>query len=137
LNLTAIYKAVGSPKNKRPNDFLRYSGAAFVDYIADQLSFGVGISHSETATTHSGTASSLRDLVVRKVRVGREWEAYAHWQVGLAYYDYLSDPLREHMHVVYWENLQQDQARRQAPIPSISVDPSSTSLDVPIDHSIP
>jgi hypothetical protein len=54
-----MYKAVGSPKNKRPHDFLRYSGGSFADYIADQLDLGSGKSRSQPG------AASPRDRVVR------------------------------------------------------------------------
>jgi hypothetical protein len=75
LNMTDMWKASGSDPNKKPADWLRKEGKAFVDFIAENK--GVPVGH-----------------ILRKQhgnpKIGDGGSMSAHWQIGLAYAKYLS-----------------------------------------------
>lgn len=74
LCLTDMWKAAGSPENKRPNDWLATPMAReFVEFIGENLN-----------AEKSGIA------LVEAKRGGRDAGTWAHWQIGLAYAKYLS-----------------------------------------------
>ena len=75
LNLTDMWKACGSDPSKKPADWQRKEGAAFIEFVAD--SQGVPVEHTlrkEPGNPQKGIGGST----------------WAHWQIGLAYAKYLS-----------------------------------------------
>lgn len=73
VSLTDMWKAGGSPPNKRPTEWVRYAGAEFVEFIGENLK--VGNAHVEA---------------IRVVRGGNAAATWAHWQIAMAYAKYLS-----------------------------------------------
>lgn len=72
INLTDLWKAIGSPENKRPVDWLRTESAqSLATYLADEMK--VGVAHLHTTNPGGG---------------GGTW---ANWHLGLAYAKYLSN----------------------------------------------
>jgi len=71
VNLTEMWKAVGSPPNKRPVDWLRTAAAIdFVKAVEEKLQ--VGKNHFIKTKRGQGVAGT-----------------WGHWQVALAYAKYL------------------------------------------------
>lgn len=70
LCLTDMWKAAGEPENKRPVDWARYEGAAFIEAVS--ISLNVGPAHLMT------------------IKRGKSGSSFAHWQIGIAYAKYLS-----------------------------------------------
>lgn len=71
VSLTDMWRAAGSPKDKRPNDWLALAGT--VEFVAAvEASFNAG-----------------QDGIIRGER-GRSGGTWGHWQIGLAYAKYLS-----------------------------------------------
>lgn len=74
LNLTDMWKAAGSPENKRPSDWLATPMAReFIEFIGENLNAG-----------KSGIA------LVDAKRGGTSAGTWAHWQLAMAYAKYLS-----------------------------------------------
>lgn len=109
LCLTDMWKAAGSPENKRPVDWLRSADAqGFISFLAESLN--VGISH--LAISEKG---------------GRSPSTWAHWQVGMAYaksllpefHAWCNEVVRAHM-----------EGRQHAPQTSTAVTDSALILAV-------
>lgn len=73
LNLTDMWKACGSDPSKKPADWQRKEGKAFVEFIAENLNM---------PTEHID--------IIRTNRGGKTPGTWAHWQIGMAYAKYLS-----------------------------------------------
>lgn len=73
LNLTDMWKAAGSDPNRRPRDWIRYDGAAFIEFFEENLKVGTA--------PHEA---------IRVVRNGPDVATLAHWQIAFAYAKYLS-----------------------------------------------
>lgn len=70
LSLTDMWKAAGEAEGKRPANWARKEGKAFIEAVS--LSHNVPVGH------------------IIKAGRGRNGATYAHWQIGLAYAKYLS-----------------------------------------------
>ncbi|MEO1602246.1 MAG: KilA-N domain-containing protein [Pseudomonadota bacterium] len=68
LCLTDMWKAAGESRHKKPYEWVRYEGADFVEKISQK-------------------AGDARILETRRGKGGGTW---AHWQIGMAYAQYLS-----------------------------------------------
>ena len=77
LNLTAMWKAAGANRNRRPMDWRRHEGA---DFVAEISKDGV-TPHIWQSRGRAGT--------------------WAHWQIGLAYAAYLSPAMHAEINRVY------------------------------------
>lgn len=74
LCLTDMWRAAGSDESRRPVEWLRSArGEEFVQFVRENLK--VGDSHVE---------------ILRTIRGGTEPATWAHWQLGMAYAQYLS-----------------------------------------------
>lgn len=71
-----MWRAAGSPENKRPAEWARKEGEPFIAFIAGNLN----VAHSHI------------EKLVQPSRGGRDPHTSAHWQVGIAYAQYLSHP---------------------------------------------
>ncbi len=89
INLTQMWKASGSPENRSPYEWKRYAGTVFIDELAKSLNTG-------------------KSRVIRSGR-GRGAETFAHWQIALAYAEYLSPAFHRFVHEVFREKIEQDQ----------------------------
>ena len=69
LSLTDMWKAAGSPADKRPAEWKRYEGASFIAFLAEALN--VGMAH------------------IWKAERGAKGATFGHWQAALAYAKYL------------------------------------------------
>lgn len=95
VSLTDMWKAEGSPENKRPIDWSRGPvGSEFVAFIGENLK--VGKSHVEC---------------FRVVRGGNDAGTWAHWQIALAYAKYLSPKFHAWCNTVVRERMQGSEAR--------------------------
>lgn len=102
LCLTDMWRAEGSPEDKRPAEWLRSAAAkGFVEFIADSV--GVGISH-----------------IIKTVK-GKRAATWAHWQVAMAYAKYLSHPFHAHVNATYLKAREQEQKRLDARTTSIEI----------------
>jgi hypothetical protein len=70
INLTAMWKATGSPANKDPREWRRQEGKGFIADLARSLN--VGLTHIIVGDRGRGGAT------------------HAHWQISIAYAKYLS-----------------------------------------------
>lgn len=70
LSLTDMWRAAGSPPDKRPAEWKRHEGAPFVEAVAQTLN--MGMTHIWRAERGAGGAT------------------FSHWQIALAYAKYLS-----------------------------------------------
>lgn len=70
LSLTDMWKAQGADDSRRPYEWSRKEGGAFIDAVS--LSLNTPVERIYHATKGKGGAT------------------YAHWQIGLAYAEYLS-----------------------------------------------
>ena len=70
LNLTDMWKACGSDPSKRPVDWQRKEGAAFIEFIGENI---------KVPTEH-----------LFQTEKGRNGSTSAHWQIAMAYAKYLS-----------------------------------------------
>ncbi|MBF0306744.1 MAG: KilA-N domain-containing protein [Alphaproteobacteria bacterium] len=70
LCLTDMWKAAGSPVNREPYNWVRFDGAPFIQFVASN--------------------QNLSDTQVLQAERGRNGGTWAHWQVGMAYAQYLS-----------------------------------------------
>jgi hypothetical protein len=71
LNLTDMWRAAGSDPDRRPAEWQRSTqGSAFISFIAGNLNMG---------NTH-----------IIRTEKGRGGATWGHWQIGLAYAQYLS-----------------------------------------------
>jgi hypothetical protein len=85
--LTDMWKASGSPKDRRPVDFLRTDAAKlFVEFIADSM---VVQGHHE------------RNQTVAIRRAGASVSTWAHWQIALAYAKALSPAFHARVNEIY------------------------------------
>lgn len=74
LCLTDMWRAAGSDESRRPVEWLRSArGEEFVQFVRENLK--VGDSHVE---------------ILRTIRGGTDSATWAHWQLGMAYAQYLS-----------------------------------------------
>lgn len=69
LSLSDMWRAAGAPKHKSPEDWQRYAGADFVDFVTNYL-----------------PEEKSRFIKVCRGRSGGTW---AHWRIALAYARYL------------------------------------------------
>lgn len=87
-SLTDLWHAAGSPRDKRPVDWLRTDAARmFVEFIEDSLKVAGG---------HVGDFSA-----VRTVRGGDTPGTWAHWQIALAYAKSISHEFHARVNEVY------------------------------------
>lgn len=70
LSLTDMWRAAGCPENREPFNWSRFEGARFIEVIA-QL-------------------HNLSEAQVLEAKKGRNGGTWAHWQIGIAYAQYLS-----------------------------------------------
>lgn len=85
MNLTAMWKAAGSPGTQRPNDWFGHdSGRTFIESVAAKLN-----------TTTGCIWKSKRGKYL-----GGTW---AHWQVGLAYAKYLNPEFHQAVNTAFRE----------------------------------
>ncbi|AYD02224.1 KilA-N domain-containing protein [Neorhizobium sp. NCHU2750] len=70
MSLTSMWKAAGEPENKRPAEWARKEGSAFIEAVSVSLN----MAHSHIMKTQRGKG-------------GATW---AHWQIAFAYAKYLS-----------------------------------------------
>ena len=70
LSLTDMWKAAGEPENKRPAEWTRKEGSAFIDFVAEAHN----VAHSH----------------IMKSQRGKNGGTFGHWQIGIAYAKYLS-----------------------------------------------
>ncbi len=98
LSLTDMWRAAGSPSEKRPNDWASRAGQDFVEAVA---------------LTHNAATGGI----LRTTR-GRYGSTFGHWQVALGYAQYLSPEfhmwcntiVRERMEGKHGHGLTADQA---------------------------
>lgn len=69
LSLTDMWKAAGEPENKRPAEWARKEGAAFIQFVAEAHNMAVG-----------------HIIIAQR---GKGGSTFAHWQAGIAYAKYL------------------------------------------------
>lgn len=81
--MTDLWRMAGSPRSRRPVDWLRKEGAAFVDFVRD--SFEVPDGHLKK-TRGKGRGGG---------------DTWAHWQIALAYAKGLSHELHAEVNAVY------------------------------------
>lgn len=93
--LTDLWRAAGSPVDKRPAEWLRKDGAAFVEFVRDSQTM---------ALSHSPENKAFSD-VVRTTKGNPQTrtppETWAHWQIAIAYAKYLSHALHARVNEVY------------------------------------
>ncbi len=89
INLTQMWKASDSPVNGSPYEWKRYAGKVFIDKLAESLNTG-------------------ESRVIRSGR-GRGAETFAHWQIALAYAEYLSPAFHRFVHNVFRNHVEQEQ----------------------------
>ncbi len=97
VNLTAIWRAAGSPDNRSPSEWKRYAGAEFIASLAESI---------DTGKSRNGSATGSADIrhVWRAQRGGRNGGgAYGHLQVALAFAAYLSPEFHRHVNAAYIE----------------------------------
>lgn len=105
ISLTDLWKAIGSPENKRPVDWLRTESAqSLATYLADEMK--VGVAHLYTTNPGGG---------------GGTW---ANWHLGLAYAKYLSP----RFHVWCNEVIRSVMSDNPAPPPAPPPPPSSGDM---------
>lgn len=80
LNLTDMWKACGSDPSKRPVDWQRKEGAAFIEFIGENI---------KVPTEH-----------LFQTEKGRNGSTSAHWQIGMAYAKYLSHEFHAKCNVI-------------------------------------
>lgn len=95
LNLTDMWRAAGSDPSKRPNDWIRYAGREFIEFV-EETKGGVA--------PHEG---------IRVVRTGPDVATWAHWQIAFAYAKYLSPAFHAWCNEVVRSHLE---GRRDHPI---------------------
>lgn len=83
--MTDLWRASGAPKDKRPAEWLRYEGAAFVDFLRASLDVG----HAHIAKTS------------RKGGLGGGGDTWGHWQLALAFAQWLSPEFHARVNEVY------------------------------------
>ncbi len=81
--LTDLWRAAGAPRDKRPNEYLRYEGKAFAEFLNDSLDAGMA-----------------RITKTRKIP-GGGGETWAHWQLALAYAKWLDHAFHARVNEVY------------------------------------
>jgi hypothetical protein len=86
--LTDLWRAAGAPKDKRPNEWLRFAGAPFVEFMKDSLD--TGPARISVVRTDRG-----RD------RSGNPGATWGHWQIALAYAKSLSHEFHARVNDVY------------------------------------
>lgn len=87
LSLTDMWRAVASPQDKDPPQWLRLPGPSeFIQCVADSLN--MGLSHV---------------IVAERGRYANTW---AHWQIGLAYAKYLDPVFHMHVNEVYCKEME-------------------------------
>jgi hypothetical protein len=91
MSLTDMWRAAGSPDEKRPAQWARYQGAEFIAFLADAL--------------------NMRSEHISITRRGRGGGTYAHWQVALAYAKYLSSEFHVWCNTVVREHMEGSKAR--------------------------
>lgn len=69
LSLTDMWKAAGEENSKRPSDWARKEGDAFIEAVS--ISLNMPVEH------------------IMKTQRGKGGSTFAHWQIGLAYAKYL------------------------------------------------
>lgn len=86
--LTDLWRAAGTPKDRRPVDWLKTESAqSFIDFIGDSLKVASG--HVEGIS------------VVRTVRGGDSPGTWAHWQLALAYAKWVDHAFHARVNEVY------------------------------------
>jgi len=93
--LTDLWRAGGSPNEKRPANWLRKEGAVFVEFVRDSV---------DVPTGHINKTSVKRDIVRTergKSKTGESGSTWAHWQIALAYAKALSPAFHAHVNDVY------------------------------------
>lgn len=85
FSLTDMWRAAGSPKSKRPADWLRFAGKPFVEFVGDSLD--VCSAHIVVRAGKGGTGGG-----------GGSW---AHWQIAMAYAKHLSHAFHAEVNAVY------------------------------------
>ena len=88
VSLTDLWKAAGSVDNKNPNEWARRSGETFINDLAQSLN----------------TAKN-RIWKSRRGKIGGG--TWAHWQIGLAYAQYLSTDLHRFVNQCFMEYVQE------------------------------
>lgn len=90
--LTDLWRAAGSPKDRRPVDYLRTDAARmFVEFIEDSLKVG---------GAHSQEFAVIRN-VKPNPKTGEAASTWAHWQISIAYAGYVSPAFKARVHEVY------------------------------------
>lgn len=88
IDVTAMWKAVGSPKDREFWQWKRKSGASFIKDLASALDLPTG--HIQR-TTRGGSG------------VGGSGGSWAHWQIALAYAKYLSNEFHRFVNEAFRE----------------------------------
>jgi hypothetical protein len=81
--ITDLWRAAGAPTEKRPAEYLRYDGKAFVEFLATSLD--VGEAHIKKT---------------RKIG-GGGGETWTHWQIALAYAKWIDHAFHARVNEVY------------------------------------
>lgn len=81
--MTDLWRAASSPKSKRPGEWLRYEGASFVEFLRASLDMG-----------HAPITKTSR-------KAGGGGDTWGHWQLALAYAQWLSPEFHARVNEVY------------------------------------
>lgn len=100
LSLTDMWRAAGSPENREPFNWSRFEGARFIEVIA-QL-------------------HNLSEAQVLEAKKGRNGGTWAHWQIGIAYAQYLSPEFHAWCNSVVRERMEGRQPVEAAPVAKVS-----------------
>lgn len=87
--LTDLWRAGGTPEGKRPANWLRYDGAAFVEFLRDSES----VRHAHSPEVVRSTKGNPRARTPP--------ETWAHWQIALAYAKAISHSFHARVNEVY------------------------------------
>ena len=88
INMTNLWKSVGSPENREPWNWSRFEGKEFIEAVTKELNLSI-----------TQVLTSTR---------GRTGGTYAHKQIALAYAKYLSPELHMYVNQVFFERLEEE-----------------------------
>ncbi len=118
LCLTDMWRAAGSPEDKRPAEWARYAGSQWIEFVAEN--FNVGSAHIEK--------------VFKTVRGGKRPGTWAHWQIGFAYAKYLNHEFHAWCNEVVRERMLQ--ISRRSAVRAKGIVQRKEFTDVLRDHDV-
>lgn len=100
LSLTDMWKAAGSPANREPFNWSRFEGKGFIESVArDQ---------------------NLIGTQVLDKKAGRGGGTFAHWQIGMAYAQYLDHDFHKWCNDVVRSHMTAEEMPDEPPVPAIA-----------------